>query len=153
MLTPRNTSIGRFRYTQNVNVYAWKGSDECDVMKICACCGIVRERLHVTRRYANVLPIRSRNGVTWTSQWEIKTKTDETITASYCLFSLLYYVTKYHYAECIRFCLRARLMDCCLDICWCRCAHVPTWSETYECAPTWRVAKLWPRMWCHTCTR
>ena len=51
--------------------------------------------------------------------------------------SLLYHVPKYHYAECINFCLRACLMDCCRVICWyrypcfsCPCAHVAMWSET-----------------------
>ena len=35
-------------------------------------------------------------------------------------YSLLYNVTKYHYADCVHFCLPACLVECCRDICWCR---------------------------------
>ena len=41
---------------------------------------------------------------------------------------LFCYGWSHHYVECVHFCLRARLMDCCHAICWCRrhCFSVPT---------------------------
>ena len=61
----------------------------CDVIKICVRCSIVHWRLHVTRRKFCVYRVSSRNAVTWTFQQELRTKTDEKITASFIPKSLL----------------------------------------------------------------
>ena len=42
---------------------------------------------------------------------------------------------KYHYAECVHFCLRARLMYCCRAICWCRCPCFSVLTSRREAKP------------------